>query len=110
MKILTQSILLSVLALGGSVLSAAPQTMELKAPQAIEIIEPEVPVNYMRWGIKGHVVVTFQINEEGQPENIHLVDYDDRVYAKVVTKALRQWRFEKPEVEGITYRLPINFI
>ena len=40
----------------------------------------------------------------------HLVDYDDRVYAKVVTDALRQWRFEKPEVEGITYRLPINFI
>ena len=109
MKLLSTTLTLLFSALGGSLLNAAPETLELKAPQAIEIIEPDVPVNYIRWGKSGHVVVDFEIDEEGRTQNVQLVDYDDRTYAKNVKDAVRQWRFEKPEVAGITYRLPFNF-
>lgn len=93
----------------GTQLTAAPETMEITAPQAVKIAEPQIPANYVRWGIPGHVVVDFQINNDGWPEKIKLVDYDDRQYAMIVKDAIRQWRFERPDVAGITYRLPFTF-
>jgi TonB family protein len=109
MKFLNTSTILTLLVLGAGQLTAEPLTADIKAPQALEIVAPEVPVNYIRWGVPGHVVVDFQINEDGQPENIHVVESDDRQYASNVKDAVRKWRFEKPEVAGITYRLPVNF-
>jgi len=73
------------------------------------MVQPEVPANYVRWGIPGHVVVTFQINEAGRTTNIRVVETDDMTYARIVKEAVRRWRFEKPEILGVTYRLPVNF-
>lgn len=109
MKILTTTTILSLLAIGGNHLNATPETADLRLPEAIEIDAPEVPANYARWGLPGHVVVEFRINEDGRTEGIQLVEYDDRLYASRVEEAVRRWRFEKPEVAGVTYRLPVNF-
>jgi len=108
MKILTTTIL-SLLAIGGNLLNAAPETADLRLPAAIEFDAPEVPANYARWGLPGYVVVEFRINEDGRTEGIQLVEYDDRLYASRVEEAVRRWRFEKPEIAGVTYRLPVNF-
>lgn len=106
-----QNILLavSVLILAGGLLNAAPEGIEVTQPEAIVTVEPEVPVNYLRWGITGEVVVTFQINDEGRPEHIELESYDDRIYGKNVKDAVRQWRFKAPQVKGVTYRMPVKF-
>ena len=108
MKIIT-TIILSLLAIGGNFLNAAAETEDFRLPKAIEMDAPEVPANYARWGLPGHVVVEFRIKEDGRTEGIQLVEYDDRLYASRVEEAVRRWHFEKPEVAGVTYRLPVNF-
>lgn len=108
MKILTTTIL-SFLAIAGNLIHAAPGTADLRLPEAIELNAPEVPANYARWGLPGHVVIEFRINENGRTEAIRLVDYSDRLYASRVAEAVRGWRFEKPAITGVTYRLPVNF-
>jgi TonB family protein len=109
MKNKSTLIVLSLLTLTGSLLTADPPSTVIAAPQAIEMEQPEVPVNYRRWGYTGEVVVTFQINEAGQPENIRLESYDDRICAKRVTSAVRQWRFEAPVAKGVIYRQKVKF-
>lgn len=109
MKYLKSAIILSLLPLIGGHLKSAPATADIKAPHAIEIVQPEVPVNYIRWGVPGNVVVSFRINEEGKTEQIRIEDTNDRLYASRVEEAVRKWRFEKPEVAGITYRQAVNF-
>jgi TonB family protein len=108
MKILTTTIL-SLLTVGGSLLQATPGTADLRSPEAIETKAPEVPANYARWGLPGHVVIEFRIAEDGRTEAIRLVDYSDRLYASRVEEAVRGWRFEKPRIAGVTYRLPFTF-
>lgn len=108
MKILTTTIL-AFLAIGGTLLHATPKTADLRFPEAIEMKAPEVPANYARWGLPGHVVIEFRINTDGRPEAIRLVEYSDRLYASRVEEAVRGWRFEKPAIPGVTYRLPVNF-
>jgi TonB family protein len=111
MNILNTSILLSLMTitLGGTLTIAAPATADIKAPKALEIVEPEVPVNFIRWGIPGHVVVDFQINIDGETQRIRVVESNDRLYASCVEEAVRKWRFEKPELAGVTYRQAITF-
>lgn len=111
MKHLNTSItlILASLTLGGSLVQAVPETADLKSPQALKIVEPTVPANYARWGLPGHVVVEFQINEDGCTEKIRLVETTDRKYAENVRQAVRQWRFETPEIAGVTYRQAVNF-
>jgi TonB family protein len=108
---LKSSILLIIasITLGGTLSQAAPATADIKAPKALQIVEPEVPVNYIRWGVPGQVVVSFQINDNGETEYIRIEDADDRLYASRVEEAVRKWRFEKPEIAGVTYRQAINF-
>ena len=109
MKIQNTIVSLSLIILGGSLFGAGQETLKVREPRALEIVEPAVPVNYLRWGIPGHVLIEFKIDAEGCPQNIELVSYDDRRYAKSVKEAVRQWRFEQPEIAGLTYRLPVNF-
>ena len=100
--------LMSIIALSGSLTAAAPVPAALEEPQAIEIIEPEVPVNYLRWGVTGEVVVTFQIDEQGRTENVSIESSDDRLYAKSVRKAVRQWRYRPATKNGVKVRVWIR--
>ena len=109
MKYKNTLIALSLVVLGGGLINAATETPAIKAPEAIKIVEPEVPYTQTRWGATGTVVVTFQINEYGHPVKIRLESYDDRIYAAKVEEAVRQWRFKAPAVKGVTYRQVVNF-
>ncbi|MEX0332196.1 MAG: energy transducer TonB [Puniceicoccaceae bacterium] len=109
MKTKNVLIALSIIALSGGIINAAPETPEVKAPEALKIVEPEVPYSQTRWGATGTVVVTFEINENGETANIHIESADDTVYAAKVEEAVRQWRFKAPEVQGVTYRQVVNF-
>ena len=100
---------LLLLVLGTGSLVAQPETAELREPRAIRVVEPMVSYTFGRYGITGKVEVTFQLNEQGHPRNIKVEAASHTEYAESVLNALRQWRFEQPEVAGITYRLPVLF-
>lgn len=100
---------LLLLMLGASALVAQPETAELREPEAIEVVRPVVPVEFARYGIKGRVDVTFRIDENGRPRDIEVVASSHSEYAESVENALRKWRFEQPEVDGVIYRLPVLF-
>jgi TonB family protein len=102
-------IAMTLILVGGGVLNAGTEPSAIEAPQALKIVEPEVPYAQTRWGATGEIVVTFQINKEGETTNIQLVSADDTVYAAKVQEAVSQWRFEAPEVEGVTYRQTVRF-
>ncbi|MGC9451768.1 MAG: TonB family protein [Oceanipulchritudo sp.] len=93
----------------GGVLLAQPETTELREPEAIRVVEPIVPYEFSRYNIRGNVEVTFRIDEEGRPDEIVVETATHNEFAKSVKNALRQWRFERPEVPGMKYRLPVVF-
>lgn len=111
MKVETKklSIVLLTLVLGMGALVAQPSTAELREPEAIEIVTPVVPAEFVRYGIDGEVQVTFRIGEDGRARDIAVESATHREYGESVMNALRKWRFEQPEVAGIKYRLPVVF-
>ena len=100
----------ALLGLGWSGLSAAePETMELDGLKVTNLVEPEVPYEMTRYGIRGSVDVTFSIDEEGVPQNIEVEKSTNYRYAESVVTALSQWRFEPVEDGYQKYRLPVIF-
>jgi protein TonB len=100
---------LLLLMLGTVALVAQPETAELREPEAIEVVKPVVPAEFARYGIEGRVDVTFRIDETGRTRDIEVVASSHTEYAESVKNALRKWRFEQPEVDGIIYHLPVVF-
>jgi TonB family protein len=95
--------------LGGGTLLATPETMEMREPEAIKVVKPVVPYEFSRYEIEGEVEVTFRIDEQGRTQDIEVETASHPEYAISVKNALRQWRFEQPEVGGLKYRLPVLF-
>jgi TonB family protein len=91
----------------GEILFAEPDTPGIITPQAIEVVEPEVPIMYARAKVQGEVMVRFKLNEQGEPENIQLESASNKVYGRVVEEAVKQWRFEPPMDTRAQYRLPV---
>ena len=102
-------IITSVLLTGIAGHAETTQHIDPQLPRVIEMVKPEVPYSFIRWGVTGKVDITFQINEAGTPENIVVNSASNPVYARSVLHAVSQWRFEKPELAGAEYHLPIVF-
>lgn len=111
MKVENNNVLtaLLLLILGGGTLMAQPATAELREPEVIRVVEPEVPYDFARYQISGKVEVTFRLDETGRTRDIVVVESSHPEYAESVKNALRMWRFEQPEQVGIKYRLPVLF-
>jgi TonB family protein len=112
MKVKNRNLLIALAMLvagSGEILSAEPETAELREPEAIRIVEPIVPYEFTRYNIRGNVEVTFRIDEAGRPDEIVVETATHNEFAESVKNALRQWRFERPEVPGMKYRLPVIF-
>lgn len=95
--------------LSGGIASAAAEAKGLSKPEAVTIVEPEVPYNFTRWGVTGEVEVSFSIDREGRTEDIVIESASNPVYAESVKRAVAQWTFEKPEVPGVRYHVPVVF-
>ena len=93
----------------GAGLATAAEPAQLEVPQAIELVEPEVPYNFIRWGVTGDVEIAFEINEEGHTEKVTIVSATNKQYGDLAKEAVAQWKFEKPAVAGVEYHVPIRF-
>lgn len=90
-------------------LASVPETTELREPEAIRVVKPIVPSEFSRYNITGDVEVTFNIDDTGDLYNIEVEQASHPEFAESVKNALRGWRFERPEVEGVRYRLQVLF-
>ena len=112
MKVQSKNLLIAAVLLGlgwGGLNAAAPETMELDGLKVTNLVKPQVPYEMTRYGIRGSVDVTFEIDEEGIPQNIEVEQSTNYRYAESVVTALSQWRFEPLEDGYQKYRLPVIF-
>lgn len=64
-------------------------------------VDPEFPQEARVKGISGFVLLSLDINEEGQPENISVVKADPRnMFEQEARKAVRKWRYKPRLVNG----------
>ena len=75
---------------------------------AISRVEPVYPVEAADQGMEGSVVLSFDINLEGQVENVEVVESNPgNVFDKASKVALRQWLYTKPPqtLKGVLVQL-----
>ena len=109
MKYAKYILLMTTIATGAGLAQAATEPAVVEKPQAIKVVEPDVPYEMTRWEVRGEVTVSFEINQQGVPENIIVRASDNTVYSEKVMEAVAQWRFVPPQVEGVTYVQTIKF-
>jgi protein TonB len=69
--------------------------------QPIEQIKPAMPKEAALKGIEGFVKFRVDISEEGRPENITVVEAENRsVFEQEARKALRKWKYAPRMVNG----------
>jgi TonB family protein len=82
---------------GPAIPAAGPQPR----PSMISRIEPVYPIQALREGITGHVVVRFQIAPDGEPINATIVSSTNPVFDSAVLFALSRSRFA-PQTQTAT--------
>ena len=74
--------------------------------QPIEQVKPTMPKEAALKGIEGFVKFRVDINEEGKPENISVIEAENRsVFEQEARKALRKWKYAPRMVNGQAVRV-----
>lgn len=69
--------------------------------QPLEQVKPTMPKEAALKGIEGWVKFRFDITEEGKPENVVIVEAENRsVFEQEARKALRKWKYAPRMVNG----------
>ncbi len=69
--------------------------------EPIEQIKPSMPKEAALKGIEGFIKFRVDINEEGRPENITVIEAENRsVFEQEARKALRKWKYAPRMVNG----------
>lgn len=69
--------------------------------EPIEQIKPTMPQEAALKGIEGFIKFRVDINEEGRPENITVIEAENRsVFEQEARKALRKWKYAPRMVNG----------
>lgn len=68
----------------------------------IKHVDPLYPIQAARNSVEGFVRVSFDINPNGIPENIEIIEQDPvKTFAKVAIDAVAQWRYEPLIVNSV---------
>ena len=74
--------------------------------QPIEKETPEMPKIAAQKGIEGFMKFRLDINEEGIPENIEVIQAENRtIFERSAWKALRKWKYAPRMVNGQPVRV-----
>ncbi|WP_165311414.1 energy transducer TonB [Vibrio ziniensis] len=64
-------------------------------------VEPTYPARALQRGIEGYVVMSFTIDETGQPTDIQVVEAEPkRVFERDAIRALRNWKYQPKLLDG----------
>ncbi|MCK5832009.1 MAG: energy transducer TonB [Methylococcales bacterium] len=77
-------------------------TKVTEKPQAYFRVNPRYPLKAVKQRIEGYVKINFTVNEKGLPININIVKSRPKgVFERVAVDALKHWRFQRLEVNGV---------
>ena len=69
--------------------------------KAIDKPDPLFPIGAARDNIEGYVRLSFDINEQGETENIQVIEANPiKTFTKVSMDAVSQWKYEPWVVDG----------
>lgn len=92
----------------------AAEKAETAEPVLRKVVEPSVPHEYARYGVEGNVTVRFLVTENGEVRDVVVENASHPEYARSVTNAVRNWRFEPLRKEGkataSVVRVPVRFV
>lgn len=81
--------------------SSTPQP---ERPHAVlqETANPTYPIHAVRNRIEGYVQMSFDINENGEPVNIHVLkSVPEHIFDKAAIKALSNWKYAPKAENGV---------
>ena len=76
--------------------------------QPLTRVEPIYPKEAAKQGIEGSVVLSYDIDSQGNVQNVSVIDANPRkTFDKAAKIALRQWTYEKPAkpIKGVKVQL-----
>ncbi len=72
-----------------------------KEARPIVRVNPKYPMDAMRKGTEGWVILAFDINKVGKVVNISVIDSQPkRIFDKAARHALRKWKYQAKSVDG----------
>lgn len=78
-------------------------------PTAISRKYPEYPLKALDMRIEGHVVVLFDINLQGQVENIRILESKpNSIFNRAVIQAMKQWKYQPIKAHDLTVKIVFN--
>ncbi|MDB1125712.1 energy transducer TonB [Vibrio algarum] len=87
--------------------SIAQQTQPIQLGKTQQVMplhrkEPDYPKKALQRKIEGYVVVSFDIDRSGKPENIIIEEsYPSRVFNREALRALKKWKYQPMLVNGL---------
>jgi TonB family protein len=87
---------------------------KMNEPVAKKVVTPEVPYEFRGIGEDAEVIVHFRIDSEGRVRDLEVNQATNEAYARSVVNAVRWWRFEPVQVDGMVVEpkvaLPVRFV
>lgn len=64
--------------------------------------EPRYPKRALKRKVEGYVVLRFNINEQGKPTNIQVVEASPkRYFEREAKRALKEWKYQPEKLDGV---------
>lgn len=92
--------------------TAAPED-NIAPPKAVSQEKPVYPFAMRRFGLRGSVLLEFEVNTQGRVQNARIVSSDNPAFDEPALKAVFAWKFEPATRNGqpvtMRMRVPIQF-
>ena len=65
------------------------------------VVSPKYPLDALMNNVEGYVVLLFDVNANGSPENIRVIDSKpEGVFVKSILNVIEQWQFKPKYIDG----------
>jgi TonB family protein len=80
----------------------------VSGPRALKMVEPEYSEDIRKAGVRGTVLLSLVVNQDGRPEDIQVVKSLQPDLDKSAIAALQDWEFEPGKKDGKPVRVRVN--
>ncbi len=70
-------------------------------PRRLSGKAPVFPVTHLMKGVEGKVIVAYTVGVDGRASDFEILEATDKKFADHVVIALREWRFEPAQKDGV---------
>ena len=91
----------------GDIPDAVADTAVIVFPQAIQRVDPEYPFIANRMNASGEVVLTANVNESGNPENLKFLEGNE-IFKQAALDAASRWKYRPGTYNGRPVGMPVK--